>query len=274
MARRRTIIKIPFLKFRINKNTIFNILGFLLIGTAFILLISYLKNFIGGSDAKILSKINKVITGLFGGLAIFLPFCLLLLSGHFFNTKKFKIIKINISAGLILVFLALLGIFQSGNTGVIIFRFLSLNFSLLGGIVILSTLFFVGLILLLDTSIDVFLLFIMNLVKSIFNFGKTYIYNQKNEKKFDQEEKKHTQEQDFIKEETIVPKKPLHPILRVDNKLISIKPLNPATKTAWVYPPLSLLADVSQKEADRGDVNANADNIEKTLESFGIRDRK
>ena len=36
------------------------------------------------------------------------------------------------------------------------------------------------------------------------------------------------------------------------------------------YPPHSLLRDLSQKEADRGDVKHNASTIEKTLESFGI----
>lgn len=54
---------------------------------------------------------------------------------------------------------------------------------------------------------------------------------------------------------------------------ITIKPLPQSTNSTWVYPPISLLADVSQKEADRGDVNYNASVIEKTLESFGIRAR-
>ena len=38
----------------------------------------------------------------------------------------------------------------------------------------------------------------------------------------------------------------------------------------WDYPPLSLLSEVKGAEADRGDVNQNADIIESTLESFGI----
>ncbi len=38
----------------------------------------------------------------------------------------------------------------------------------------------------------------------------------------------------------------------------------------WDYPPLSLLSDKEGGEADRGDVNQNADIIENTLESFGI----
>jgi S-DNA-T family DNA segregation ATPase FtsK/SpoIIIE len=51
---------------------------------------------------------------------------------------------------------------------------------------------------------------------------------------------------------------------------INIKPLTSSSKTSWVYPPLALLADFSQKDADRGDVNYNAQVIENTLNSFGI----
>src|SRR3989337_2264786 len=134
MARRRTIIRIPFLKFKISKNTIFNILGFFVIGIA----------------------------------------VLFLLSGHMFNTRKLKFVKLNITGGAVLIFISLLGIFQSGSLGELIFHNLSLDFSLFGAIVILSTIFFIGLILLLDTSIDVFFLFLFNLGKSSFNFLKAY----------------------------------------------------------------------------------------------------
>lgn len=41
----------------------------------------------------------------------------------------------------------------------------------------------------------------------------------------------------------------------------------------WKYPSLSLLEAVNGGEADRGDINANAQIIENTLDSFGIRAR-
>src|SRR3989338_946602 len=276
MARRRSLIRIPFLKFKINKQTIFNIFGFLLIGTAFLFFISYLKNFLGGSDGRFLFLINKILMERFGGLAIFLPFILVLSSAHFFNKKKLKIVKLNINGGLILIFISLLGIFQSGWAGELIFHNLSLDFSLIGAVVILGTIFFVGLILLLDTSIDVFILFLLNLGKSGFNFLKAYIFRSMTDKKFKHEDKDQQAGQEFIKEETMLPRK-IQPapaksyLAGGENKQIVIKPLSPASKTAWVYPPLSLLADVAQKEADRGDVKLNAHRIEETLKSFGIR---
>ena len=58
-----------------------------------------------------------------------------------------------------------------------------------------------------------------------------------------------------------------------DKQQISIRPLSPSSKTAWVYPPRSLLIEMVQKGADRGDVKKNAAKIEETLDSFGIRAR-
>ncbi|HLB61057.1 MAG TPA: DNA translocase FtsK, partial [Patescibacteria group bacterium] len=45
----------------------------------------------------------------------------------------------------------------------------------------------------------------------------------------------------------------------------------PGEKSAWEYPPLSLLQDLDDTKADAGDVRKNAHTIEQTLDSFGIR---
>lgn len=39
----------------------------------------------------------------------------------------------------------------------------------------------------------------------------------------------------------------------------------------WEYPPLSILADAPEREADRGDISKNASIIEETLASFGVK---
>src|SRR5574340_1836710 len=103
MARRKSLIRLPFLKFKINKQTIFNIVGFLLIGTALVLLLSYVKGFSADGSGRFLTKINYAIVGRFGFLSIFIPFILLIASGHFFNTKKLKFVKPNITVGIVLV---------------------------------------------------------------------------------------------------------------------------------------------------------------------------
>ncbi|MFN4212405.1 MAG: DNA translocase FtsK [Microgenomates group bacterium] len=275
MARRRSIIKLPFLKLKINKYTVFNIFGFLLVAGAFILFFSFV-NFNSFGRGRLLVKINDFIIERFGGMAIFVPVILLLFSTHFFNSKKIKFIRPNISLGILLIFISLLGVTQSGNYGKLIINNLSYDFSFLGAVIILFSIFLIGLILFLDTSVDLFILFVFNLLKSMGAFVKTYLFRNlfSKEKKFAKGEKgEEKKEEEFIEDKRLEEKK-----IEEKPKIISrdwgitIQPIKrDSGKTTWVYPPLTLLTDISQKEADRGDVNKNADTIEKTLDSFGIR---
>jgi S-DNA-T family DNA segregation ATPase FtsK/SpoIIIE len=52
-----------------------------------------------------------------------------------------------------------------------------------------------------------------------------------------------------------------------------VHPLNAAATSTWVFPPLNLLADVKQADGGSRRREPNADVIEKTLDSFGIRAR-
>lgn len=272
MARRRSLIKLPFLKFKINKKTIFNIFGFILVGLGLISLVSFAKNLANENTGRLLFQLNQFLINKFGGLSILLPFIIILISAHFFNTKKFKFIKPNISGGIIMVFISLLGIFRSGEYGIIIFDNLALDFSLIGAIIILGIIFVIGLVLFFDTSIDVFIIFVFNLLKSAFIFLKNYFFRGVSEKPLLTDKKENKQ---FIIDKKVEQKIKISqpPIIETlpKNEGISIKPLPTSSKSTWIYPPLSLLMDVSQKEADRGDVKQNAAIIEQTLDSFGIR---
>jgi len=268
MARRKSLIRIPFLKFKINKQTIFNICGFLLIGSAIILLVSFLKSFSSESTGKVLYKVNTFLIEQFNGLAIFIPFIILLISAHFFNSRKLKLIKANISIGSLLIFVSLLGTFRSGQIGQIINENLTLDFSVVGAILILGTIFIIGLLLFLDTSIDSFIIFLVKGIKLLINVIKNYFFRSLTEKKMVGETSKKNQDK-FIEDQKVFAKKP-----SVGGQLSEefvIKPLSKNVKSAWVYPPISLLADIEQTAADRGDVKENAQKIENTLDSFGIR---
>lgn len=270
MARTRSLIKLPFLKFKINKQTIFNILGFLLIAAAFVLLVSFVKGFSSVPNGRLLSRLNEIIKAKLGFFSILLVPLILFLAGHFFNTKKLKFIKPNVTSGLLLIFIALLGIFQSGQLGKSIFTNLSLDFTLLGTVIILTILFIIGLVLLLDTSIDVFVIFVLDLVKSFYSFIKEYVLRGFFVKSQKSSDKRDEAPPEFIADRKIerIEEAKVKPLAGLG---INIKPLPPSSQSAWVFPPTSLLADMPQKEADRGDVNLNADKIEKTLDSFGIR---
>lgn len=268
MTRRKKFFRLPLLKFKINKNTFFNILGVFIFGFGGVLFLSFIQK------GKVLIAINNLIVSWFGFFSFLFPLIVFLFGAHFFNSKKLKLIKPNITFGLILIFVSLLGATQSGKYGQLIFENLKEDFSVAGAILILSTAFIIGLILFLDTSVDSFVLFVFSGIKFLINLVKKYLFREIVGKKIKKEEKK----EEFIEDKKTVNLSPLpSPELQIQAPTISsppsihIKPLSKSQKTTWVYPPLSLLSDVLSKEADRGDVNKNADTIEKTLDSFGIR---
>lgn len=277
--RRKALLGIPFLRLRINNKTFFNLIGFLFIAAGAILLFSYLNFFsASGESGLLLNKINDFIVSRTGGFSILIPFLFFLLSAHFFSTKRLKFVKPNITIGALLTFSALLGVFQSGTWGSFIYKNLTLDFSASGAIIILVIMFFMGLILFLDTSVDSFVLFVINLLKTLFGFSRQYIFRESLEPrkkgKGDQKEKvvdKFIQDRKFDIPSKVSPSTKTVPSQSASSEML----IRPFTKSGsnWVYPPFTLLHDVSQKEADRGDVKKNADTIEKTLESFGIRAR-
>ncbi len=284
MPRRRSLFKTPFFKFKINQKTTLNIFGFLFIAAGVILLVSFI-NLLSPSDdsGRILKKINNLIVERFGSLAIIIPFIFIIISGHFFNSKKLKFVKYNLTGGIILIFFSLIGILQSGTFGKVIFENLVLDFTLFGCLVILGLLFLIGLILFFDTSVDVFVLFIFKLIKAVFSFLKQYAFRQmlspavkKNGKEAREPLRK---ENDFIidrkideKNKSIIPAMPSTMAVSQNPKDIIMKPMTPqGARSTWVYPPLNLLTELKQEEADRGDVNEIATTIERTLDSFGLR---
>jgi DNA segregation ATPase FtsK/SpoIIIE, S-DNA-T family len=74
MARRKTLIRIPFLKTKINSKTVFNIFGFLIVGFSFILLISFIHLFSPSDGGVLLKRINDALMMRFGILSLFVPF--------------------------------------------------------------------------------------------------------------------------------------------------------------------------------------------------------
>lgn len=153
-----------------------------------------------------------------------------------------------------------------------IFENLNLDFTLLGAIVILSALFIIGLVLFLDTSIDVFIIFLFDLLKGAFAFIKSYLFRGMTQKTDRIENKGQNTSNVFIEDKKPELQQDTKPRFIPNSSEIKIKPLSSA-QTAWIFPPTTLLADITQKEADRGDVKSTANTLEKTLDSFGIRAR-
>lgn len=90
-----------------------NMMGFIFVGVALVLIVSFLNIFQPNQEnGRLLGRVNGLLIEKFSELSIFIPLILLLFSGHFFNTKK---LKFHITGGITLLFIALLGIFKRGK---------------------------------------------------------------------------------------------------------------------------------------------------------------
>src|SRR3989344_7286720 len=120
-------LKLPFLhKLKIQKHTFVNIIGLLIAGFALISYVSFIKT----GDMLIL--VNNMLTYWFGVMAILFPTILLLFSSHFFNSKRLKIIKPHVTVGMVLIAVAMFGVFKSGLVGQTISENLVADFSGVG----------------------------------------------------------------------------------------------------------------------------------------------
>src|SRR5438046_362460 len=99
--------------FATSSNTIFTIVGLILFTAGIIGLISFIAVFTDNADGngRVLYLLNKLIVDYFGWTAIFLPFILILIAAHFFNSERFNFVKHNVTIGLALIFVAMNGFF-------------------------------------------------------------------------------------------------------------------------------------------------------------------
>ena len=174
MGRRKKGFHLPFLKIRINSRTLATIIGSMFVVIAVIIGLSFIYLISPQQNGRVLKELNMYLIQKFGGLSIFVPFIILLIAAHFFNTKKLKLIKWNVTVGTILIFIALLGFLRTGEWGTSIAQNLIYDFTPFGAFLILAFCLLTGVVLFLDTSIDMFVLFLANIVtgKHGYHIGK------------------------------------------------------------------------------------------------------
>ncbi len=302
--------------FSINNRTFLAILGLILFGGGVVALASLVLPSDVVYSARLIGNMREWITFQFGPLAFLFPIIIILVSSHFFSTKKMQLVKWNITIGLTLLYISLLGLFQGGEWGRAIRINLSLDLTPVVTIIVLVVIFIIGIMLFLDTSVDVFIHFCINSLQSLRGtFQKMFVRapapSAKKESKAlrssapeyisdDKEVSKtkkeypsdklappiETEDDRFIRDRKISQseakgeKKPIYISGQAKKQQttdsahkLKMKDVSVEQNANWVYPPISLLSDIKQSEADRGDVKKNADIIEKTLDSFGIRAR-
>ncbi len=276
MARRKEFIKLKFFSFKIKINrkttrnlfALFFLLGAALTGLSFLTRIGIVE------EGRALQKINELLFFYFGALSFFVPLLLLLFSAHLLSSKKLKIVKLSYTLGLVLIFSSLLPLLRAGSVGNFIFENLAVNFSSLGATIVLLAFFFIGLSLFFGITLEEVLIYTVKFLKFVKGVWRKTVKLIKEGTK-ELKDKPKEKDLEFVEKPKVYeePKPEVREEKKEANKSLSpsIKPIYTSDKSVWNYPPISLLEDLDQKEADRGDVNKNADIIEQTLDSFGIR---
>lgn len=227
-------------------------------------------------EGLLLSRLREELDSHVGWVMYGLPPFLVALSFLLFKVK-YDFAKPNIPLGLGILILSLMGLTQAGAFGEKFWNVAASLLSAEGGVLLFLSLFVIGIILLFNASLDRFMNFILMGIAGISDALRraTLKVPQKKEKgiipqialplTINGEEK--------LAKNPVVPP-PVSakvPEKSKDTLKINLPTTQPGDYGVWEYPPLSLLSDGPAEKADRGDMRKNADVIEKTLESFGIR---
>lgn len=260
-------------KKQLSSGTIYTLFSVGCIGAGAVMVASYT----GGNE--FLSQVNLYLTSYFGWLSFMIP-VLIILFGLLTTRIKAVFTKPNVFVGFLLLTVALLGLFHSGEVGAQIF---GISNQLFGSLISLMFFFVagvLGLVVFLNLSLPQVFSAIMASLAGIGSIGKVIAPAFKTKKQFAVAEMNQITikglKNEPIKEENAKAVKPLPPQAvptgktgDATDKLVLNKPLEMGV---WEYPPLSLLS-VHAGKRDTGDVKKIAKTIEETLQSFGIKSR-
>jgi S-DNA-T family DNA segregation ATPase FtsK/SpoIIIE len=282
------------IKLILKKETMFSLASIVLIVFGVLVMISFSR------QGVILAGINSYLIREFGISMLFLPF-VFIASGMVLFQTEWLWSKPHVLLGTILMMVGFMGATKSGAVGVQTATSLSSLISPYGAMAIFVAFILAGVFIMLQLSVAEVLEFLHAITpkakfkpmtleeqaaqqslpakNSGFNMPKLNLGFNVNDanKKNTKSAKSGDKEED---PGTAVPvsddkKKPTANAADIMNgglsKMGAVGPDDP--NFVWEYPPLSLLSDKVGGEANRGDVKANAEIIERTLGSFGIKAR-
>jgi len=279
------------LQLLVKKETIHSIAAIVLIVCGVLILISF------SGQGMISKAIYTYLAGQFGLAMLFFPFIFISAGLVLFQTK-WAWSKPHILLGTILLMLGTLGTASSGAVGKEIFVNLAALISVAGSYAVFTSFIVIGLLIMLQLSMSEVLEGLAKLKAARantavtrknqvddedireargFHLPKLALAFGAKKKDFDINTNDHTDEEDTP--HTTAVAVPNIPRLNIDPNAPAVSSkidgMQKATlsnaQMVWEYPPISLLSANKGGEADRGDVKANAQVIENTLESFGIR---
>jgi len=265
MARRRGRRKKPF-KIKLKKEIIYSVVSVIFALLALISLLSFTRS------GVFLSRIYLILSSAFGWTALMLPFILTSLS-LMMTQLKWALTSPTLFLGGALVFAGSLGLTRAGALGAEVFASLAFLLTGFGASAVYLAVIIVGLMIMTNTPLEEFLLFLADIFGKI-GSGFKVLKRPDKQSSLSEQTKinipgiSHESAKD---EDSKIPKDkksaPATPGDNFESTLISNKE---GETSIWKYPALSLLSTEKGNKADRGDIKENAHIIETTLDSFGI----
>jgi S-DNA-T family DNA segregation ATPase FtsK/SpoIIIE len=284
MAKKQTRRKKQAFRIKMKSETKYSILAVILIFFALLVLISFT------GQGQWLSWLNAFLRQKIGIATLFLPF-VFLSAGLVMMRSKFAWSNPAVLLGTLLLMFGVTGFAGSGEIGANLLANLGNLITHTGALLFFATASVAGLLILSQSSLIEFVTALFKLFskKAKPELAKDDLFkNQITEKEMKKAHGFSIPKLVFGKEKELKQGKGFEQPLEEDqssSKAIienSAAPTTPslegeeALNTAampmlWDYPPLSLLSSKGGGKADRGDVKGNAQIIENTLESFGIK---
>ena len=275
---------------KIRKETTHTVSGVVLIIFGLLVAVSFT------GQGELLARVNQFLIDRLGLSMLFLPF-VFISSGLVMFQSKWKWSKPHVLLGVILLMLGSIGALKTGDIGQNTFTNLAKLLSTSGAYVVFFGVLLIGMLIMLQLS---FIEILDGLTKYKENRKKKqeekvtkkvekeidkakgfqlpkldFAFGKKADIKINQSDKKAdpaTEEEPADQTGTaVVGEAPaVAPADKDHPEGLSDATVN-TRQIIWEYPPLSLLSSSRGGEADRGDVKENAQVIENSLESFGIK---
>lgn len=276
------------IRLKMRADTSYSVIAVLLIMLGGLVLLSFT------GQGQWLMTINNFLTQKIGISMLFLPF-LFIASGLVMIRSKHAWSKPTILLGVILMMIGAMGVSRSGEIGINIFDNLARLITSAGSYMVFGALTLIGFLVLSQSSLTD----LVNGITKFFAKRQALKSAKKGDKTIDKDVtdqeikksrhfsipnlsfgKKDLQKGSDYQEELEIDQTTGTAVLAEKQVLTEKAPagnlegeeaLNASsTPMIWDYPPLSLLTAEKGAVADRGDVKANAQIIENTLDSFGI----
>jgi DNA segregation ATPase FtsK/SpoIIIE, S-DNA-T family len=256
-------------KLKLKKAQVYSIVQVLFFAFAGLVVISFSRR------GSVLVGVNDLLVHYFSWTAIFLSFIFLSFG---FMVSKFKnpLASPNVVVGSILLFFSLASLFHAGLIGQSSWDGISALITQPGAALVLFCTAAMGLIIMLNTSVDQALIFLSDMLKAFRRYlvadkrfageKKGKLLNGKKDLKFGGLGAPQFATNNAPKLSNQPPPK----IEPLESKIVSNVP---GEEIVWRYPSIDILSDADTGKADRGDIKGNAAVIEQTLESFGITAR-